>query len=115
MNRTACRKRALKRQKQLEATHAHPAAHPVLAGLHLPEDSSGRAARLVLLGSSRALVENCRGVEEIGETRIRLRLGEGVLTIEGEGLCLTDVRADAVCICGCLHVLRLPGAEDAHD
>ena len=115
MNRTACRKRALKRQKQLEATHARPAAHPVLAGLHLPEDSSGRAARLVLLGSSRALVENCRGVEEIGETRIRLRLGEGVLTIEVENLRLSDVCADAACVCGRVRALRLPGAEDGHD
>ena len=115
MNRTACRKRALKRQKQLEATHARPAAHPVLAGLHLPEDSSGRAARLVLLGSSRALVENCRGVEEVGETRMRLRLSGGTLTVEGKGLCLTDVRADAACVCGRVHALRLPGAEDGHD
>lgn len=115
MNRTVRRKRALKRQKQLEAAYARPAAHPVLAGLHLPEDASGRAARLVILGSSRALVENCRGVEEIGETRIRLRLGKGVLTIEGESLRLTDVRADAACVCGDLHALRLPGAEDGHD
>ena len=60
-------------------------------------------------------MENCRGVEEIGETRIRLRLGEGVLTIEGENLRLSDVRADAACVCGRVRALRLPGAEDGHD
>ena len=54
-------------------------------------------------------------MEEIGETRIRLRLGEGVLTIEGENLRLSDVRADAACVCGRVHALRLPGAEDGHD
>lgn len=115
MNRTLRKKRARKQEKSLEAAHARRIAHPVLAGLELPEDVSGSAARLTVLGSSRALVENCRGVEEVGETRMRLRLGGGTLTVEGEGLCLTDVRADAVCICGCLHVLRLPGAEDTHD
>ena len=54
-------------------------------------------------------------MEEIGETRIRLRLGEGVLTIEGENLRLSDVCADAACVCGRVRALRLPGAEDGHD
>ncbi len=115
MNRTLRKKSVRRQERRLKAAYARRIAHPVLAGLELPEDVSGRAARLTILGSSRALVENCRGVEEVGETRMRLRLSGGTLTVEGKGLCLTDVRADAVCICGCLEALRLPGAEDAHD
>ena len=115
MNRTLRKKSVRRQERRLKAAYARRIAHPVLAGLELPEDVSGRAARLTILGSSRALVENCRGVEEIGETRIRLRLGEGVLTIEGENLRLSDVRADAACVCGRVHALRLPGAEDGHD
>lgn len=115
MNRTVRKQRAIRRQKRLEAACARRAAHPVLEGLELPEDASGRAARIIVLGGERALVENCRGVEALGERRIRLRLGEGALVIEGEGLSLTDVRADAACVRGRLHTLRLPGAEDGHD
>ena len=110
MNRTACRKRALKRQKQLEATHARPAAHPVLAGLHLPEDSSGRAARLVLLGSSRALVENHLGVRDYTETHLSLLSGRGAIEITGDALLLTDVRKGALIVSGKIYRVELTDA-----
>lgn len=105
-----------RRVQKAEAARARRIRRPLLSALELPEDASGTAARLLILGGERALVENCRGVEEIGDRRVRLRLSEGTLVFEGEGLSLCDVRADAVCVCGRLHSVRFPGApEAAHD
>lgn len=87
-------------------------SRPILGALELPEDASGAAERLVILGGERALVENCRGVEEISETRVRLRTPGGALVFEGERLSLCDVRADSVCVCGRLRLLRFPGAPE---
>ena len=115
MNWNARKRCARRAQKRLDAVHAGRRAHPVLEGLSLPEDASGRAARLIVLGGERALVENCRGIEEVGERRVRLRLDGGLLTVEGEGLHLRDVREDGACVCGRLHALRFPGAPEADE
>ncbi len=66
----------------------------------LPEDALGDSARVTMTGRSGVLVEGQRGVIELGETRIRLRTGGGVLTVTGERLRLRELSVDAALICG---------------
>ena len=54
--------------------------------LGLPEDATSDCARVTLSGQSAALVEGQHGVIELTESRVRLRTGRGVLTVQGEGL-----------------------------
>ena len=69
--------------------------------LGLPEDATSDCARVTLSGQSAALVEGQHGVIELTESRVRLRTGRGVLTVQGEGLRALSV--DAALIEG--HVL----------
>ena len=71
--------------------------------LGLPEDATSDCARVTLSGQSAALVEGQHGVIELTESRVRLRTGRGVLTVQGEGLRLRALSVDAALIEG--HVL----------
>ena len=62
-----------------------------------------RTRRATLSGQSAALVEGQHGVIELTESRVRLRTGRGVLTVQGEGLRLRALSVDAALIEG--HVL----------
>ena len=66
----------------------------------LPEDALTGGARVTLTGRSAVLVEGQRGVIELGTRRIRLRTGDGVLTVVGEGLRLQELSFDAALIAG---------------
>lgn len=74
-------------------------------------DLSGRTARVTSIGSRALLVENHRGIAEFGEERIVLATGCGNLTVEGEGLRLSDVRRDALIIRGDVRHVQLPCGE----
>ena len=63
--------------------------------LGLPEDATSDCARVTLSGQSAALVEGQHGVIELTESRVRLRTGRGVLTVQGEGLRLRALSVDA--------------------
>lgn len=66
----------------------------------LPEDALGDSARVTMTGRSGVLVEGQRGVIELGQSRIRLRTGDGVLTVSGERLRLRELSVDAALIGG---------------
>lgn len=90
---------------------------PALEALALPEDVSGDSARVILLGGGRALIENLRGVADIGRETIRLTVRGGSIVLHGEALRLTDVRADAVAVVGQIDSVELPRAackENGH-
>ena len=62
----------------------------------LPEDATSDCARVTLSGQSAALVEGQHGVIELTESRVRLRTGRGVLTVDAaliEGHVLTATYA----------------------
>lgn len=115
-------RREMKRQARLQAAkeskaRSHRRAKPVLAALSLPEDVSEDGVRVILLGSGRALVENMLGVADVGREEIRLTTRAGLLTFQGSGLMLTDVREGALAVGGRIESVRLPGEfpEAAHD
>ena len=59
--------------------------------------------RILPLLTKQNLVEGQHGVIELTESRVRLRTGRGVLTVQGEGLRLRALSVDAALIEG--HVL----------
>ena len=59
-----------------------------LGACGLPPDAFGDCARVTLLGRSCVAVEGQHGVIELSGERIRLRTGEGVLSVEGSELAL---------------------------
>ena len=66
----------------------------------LPEDVLCSGARVMMMGRGAVLAEGQRGVVELGTSCIRLRTAHGVLSIQGEGLVLQELSADAAMIRG---------------
>lgn len=66
----------------------------------LPEDVLSSGARVTMMGRSAVLVEGQRGVVQLEDTCIRLRTGDGVLSIRGTALHLQELSADAAMIRG---------------
>ncbi len=66
----------------------------------LPEDAISSGARVTMMGQSAVLVEGQRGVVELDASRIRLRTGQGILSIRGKALRLQELSADAAMIRG---------------
>lgn len=97
--------------------HSHRRARPVLAALSLPEDVGEDGVRVILLGGSRALIENILGVADVGQNEIRLAARAGLVTVRGEELELTDVREGALAVSGRIGAVLLPGQfrEKSHD
>lgn len=114
--------RNLKRKAKADAAderkmHSRRRTRPVLAALSLPEDVGEDGVRVILLGGSRALVENMLGVADIGRDCIRLATRAGILSFKGKELVLTDVREGALAVSGQIEAVLLPGAagEGGHD
>lgn len=98
---------AAKRTREYAGRHPRP----VMPALGLPEDVSAGLARIILLGDGRALVENLTGVADVGERAIRLAVRGGIVSIEGKGLYLTDVREGALAVEGRIERVELPRAD----
>ncbi len=79
-------------------------------------DLSGHAARVTSMGNRMLLVENHRGILEFGQECIILATGCGELRVEGNGLCLNEVRRDALVIAGDVRRVFFPcGKEAPHE
>ena len=87
---------------------------PVLAALSLPEDAAGGLARLTVLGSCEILAENCRAIAEVSDSRIRLAVKDGLISVSGARLALADVRPGSLRIVGEIAAIELPEGS-AHD
>jgi len=81
---------------------------PGFQALALPEDMLGGAARVTVLGNARALIENHRGIADIGDECVKLMTRQGMLTVCGRELTLREVRADALSICGVIATIAFP-------
>ena len=102
------RKRARRKAAEEKRRGAAVRRHPVLNALAVPEDAAGEEVRVMLLGSGRALIENCLGVAEIGREEIRLTTRRGMMTVRGEELRLEDVRPCALAVTGRIESVALP-------
>jgi len=104
----------LKRAKTLFEAAQRSICPPLaqMAALSLPEDVGEDGVRVILLGGSRALVENMLGVADIGRDCIRLATRAGILSFKGKELALTDVREGALAVSGQIEAVLLPGAAE---
>ena len=75
-------------------------ARRMMLSIGLPEDTLPGSARVTMTGQCGVLVEGHRGVIELGTARIRLRTGQGVLSVLGEKLALWELSMDAALIVG---------------
>ena len=66
----------------------------------LPEDVLGGEARVTWFGRKSVMVEGQRGMVELGESRMRLKTKDGVMTVQGEALVLRELSSDAAMIEG---------------
>lgn len=66
----------------------------------LPEAALFSGARVTLMGRTAVLVEGQKGVVELGNTCIRLRMAGGTLAICGAALRLEELSGDAAMIRG---------------
>ena len=51
-------------------------------------------------------IVGCKGIEAYEETRISLRVKEGVLSVCGEGLSLKTYRQNRIAVCGRIDLVR---------
>ena len=79
----------------------------LLAGL-ADVTAAGGEARITLLGATRALVENCRGILEITPERVRLATRRGCVCFTGEALSVCEAREDALTVRGQIADIALP-------
>ncbi len=113
------------RKKQARASAAQEtkrrtkrSPRPALEALSLPDDVSGGGVRVILMGGRRALIENHLGVADVRRETICLATREGLLTVQGKSLRLTDAREGALAVEGRIEaVLFPPTGEEAsgHD
>jgi len=73
-------------------------------------EATGKDARLTILGSRRALIENHLGVLDYTQTRLVLSTGRGALCVQGDNLALCDVRKGALIVSGIIRKVELPDA-----
>ncbi len=76
------------------------------------EEASGAQPRVMLAGGRRAMIENHTGILEFDTERVRLMTRQGVMTLKGKGLMLSEVRPDALAVRGAISVIELPGAKE---
>lgn len=98
--------------KDKRAARTFPSRSPIHktkpGALLWPRDLLGRCARVTVVGSERALVENHTGLIELTETRIRLGTGCGPITVTGEALTLCEARPRAMIVQGRIASIELP-------
>ncbi|KYH31012.1 sporulation protein YqfC [Neomoorella mulderi] len=73
--------------------------------LELPADAVLDLPRLTLVGNSRLVVENHRGISEYQPDLVRLKLSTGELEIKGTGMLLREIKPDAIALEGTIHSL----------
>lgn len=105
------KKQAILADKQLRKQKSGRARRPALPMLGLPGDATSGEARLTILGERQVLVENHRGMLEIGQERMRVLTKRGILSVYGSGLALLEVRPEGLMIEGIIERVELPDAE----
>lgn len=84
---------------------------PSFPALEWLDEASGQLPRILLAGGRRAMIENHTGIIEFTDTLVRLMTRQGVLTIIGEGLLLSEVRPDALTVRGNMTEILLPTSK----
>ncbi|WP_406677969.1 sporulation protein YqfC [Moorella sp. ACPs] len=98
MGKNRSRRNLIDRARRLERA--------VTEYLELPADAVLDLPRLTLVGNSRLVVENHRGISEYQPDLVRLKLSTGELEIKGTGILLREIKPDAIALEGTIQSLR---------
>ncbi|GAF26320.1 Flp pilus assembly protein, ATPase CpaF [Moorella thermoacetica Y72] len=74
--------------------------------LDLPPEAALDLPRLTLVGNSRLLLENHRGIVTYKPDLVKLKLTAGELEIKGTGLFLREIKPDAIALEGTIRSLE---------
>lgn len=66
----------------------------------IPAAILGRSARVTVIGKEYVLLEGHQGVVELSQSRIRLRTGDGIVSVLGSMLELRELSVDTALISG---------------
>lgn len=81
---------------------------PSVPALEWAQDIAGKLPRITAVGSKRLLVENCTGVLDLSDERVRLNSRCGCICVHGQQLFLMDVRKSALIVSGEIRQVELP-------
>ena len=109
------RKRAEKLAERDRRSRMTRQRRPVMDALELPADVSEGGVRVILISGRRALIENHLGVADVGKESISLTTRDGLMTVHGQNLLLTDVREGALSVEGQIESLILPHWREGAD
>lgn len=74
--------------------------------LELPQEVLLGISKIVLIGNNRLLVENCKGIVEFENQKIRLSTVNGLVKIQGENLIIKEITSESVIIIGEISSLK---------
>ncbi|OIQ61564.1 YabP family protein [Moorella thermoacetica] len=98
MAKHSLRRRLAARVRHMEKTVSDFLDLPPEAALDLP--------RLTLIGNSRLLLENHRGIVTYHPDLVKLKLSAGELEIKGTGLLLREIKPDAIALEGTIRSIE---------
>ena len=74
-------------------------------------EAAGANVRIAVVGQSRAMVENHRGVMAFGPQCVRVRTAQGSVSIRGEKLVICELRRDGLIVTGRIASIDWEGGE----
>ncbi|MDN5345492.1 MAG: hypothetical protein PWQ18_1606 [Clostridia bacterium] len=74
--------------------------------LELPADAVLDLPRLTMVGNTRLVIENHRGIREYRTDLVRLQLTIGEMEIKGTGMLLREIKPDAIALEGTIQTLK---------
>ena len=68
--------------------------------LELPKEVFLGIPKMTLIGNSSLLVENCKGIVEFENEKIRLNTAKGLVKIQGEHLIIKEITSEGIIVTG---------------
>lgn len=105
------RNRRRSAEKEILSQRPKKLVRACLPALEWLAEASGAKARIAIVGQSRVLVENHRGVMAFGPQCVRVRTVQGSVSIRGEELVICELRCDGLIVAGRIASIELEGGE----
>ena len=103
------RNRRRSAEKEILSQRPKKLVRACLPALEWLAEAAGAKARIAIVGQSRVLVENHRGVMAFGPQRVRTV--QGSVSIRGEELVICELRCDGLIVAGRIASIELEGGE----
>ncbi len=85
-------------------------AEKVSEAAGVPPELAVGAPKVTMQGNNDILIENHKGIIEYTGEKVRIRVQNGVIAVEGSRLVLDEMKSDSVSISGNIHnIMKLDG------